>query len=96
MARQNLISVALSVTILDAKLARTLEPRAPRSDKRLAAAKGQEEKFIRERIAQYENPSGEPIIRTYENGITLAMRERRTPEGGFVTSQTNITELKIA
>ncbi len=37
MAEQGLASVALSVTTLDATLARTLEPRAPRPDKRLDA-----------------------------------------------------------
>ena len=40
MARQNLVSVAVSVTTLDAKLALTLQPRAPCSDKRLAAIEG--------------------------------------------------------
>jgi DNA repair photolyase len=37
MARQGLVSVAISVTSLDAKLARTLEPRAPTPQRRLAA-----------------------------------------------------------
>jgi PAS domain S-box-containing protein len=58
----------------------------------IAAAKGREEEFVRERLDQYANPSNEPIIRTYESGITLSLRESRTPEGGFVTSQTNITK----
>lgn len=37
MAAQNLASVALSITTLDGRLARTLEPRAPAPAKRLAA-----------------------------------------------------------
>jgi len=37
MARENLVGVAISVTTLDAKLARTLEPRAPHPKRRLAA-----------------------------------------------------------
>ena len=37
MAARNLVSVAVSVTTLDGKLARAMEPRAPRPDKRLAA-----------------------------------------------------------
>jgi DNA repair photolyase len=37
MARDNLISIAVSVTTLDPVMARTLEPRAPRPAKRLAA-----------------------------------------------------------
>ena len=37
MARQNLVTVAVSITTLDAPLARLLEPRAPRPDRRLAA-----------------------------------------------------------
>jgi DNA repair photolyase len=40
MAKRKLVSVAVSVTTLDAKLARTLEPRAPRPGKRLAAIEG--------------------------------------------------------
>jgi len=39
MARQRLISVALSVTSLDPAISRTLEPRAPAARKRLAAVK---------------------------------------------------------
>ena len=37
MARDNLIGVAISVTTLDPKVARTLEPRAPHPQRRLAA-----------------------------------------------------------
>ncbi len=37
MAREDLVSVAISITTLDPALARTLEPRAPRPAKRLAA-----------------------------------------------------------
>lgn len=55
-------------------------------------ARGQEKEFLQDRLRQYRNPSSEPIIRTYENGITINMRESRTPQGGFVTAQTNITE----
>ncbi|MBT3767343.1 MAG: PA0069 family radical SAM protein [Rhodospirillaceae bacterium] len=40
MAARNLVSVAVSVTTLDGKLARAMEPRAPRPDKRLAALEG--------------------------------------------------------
>jgi DNA repair photolyase len=37
MAEKGLVAVALSITSLDAKIHRSLEPRAPRPDKRLAA-----------------------------------------------------------
>src|SRR3546814_12201400 len=37
MARDNLVGVAVSVTSLDPKIARTLEPRAPHPKRRLAA-----------------------------------------------------------
>ena len=37
MARDNLVGVAISVTTLDPKIARTLEPRAPHPQRRLAA-----------------------------------------------------------
>lgn len=40
MAAQSLVSVAVSVTTLDGKLARAMEPRAPRAGKRLAAIEG--------------------------------------------------------
>jgi DNA repair photolyase len=40
MAAKGLVAVAVSVTMLDAKLHRILEPRAPRPEKRLAAIKG--------------------------------------------------------
>jgi PAS domain S-box-containing protein len=59
-------------------------------------AKGQEEAFIRERLERYENPSGEPTVRTYAHGMIVSMRECRTPQGGFVTAQTNITEQVMA
>src|SRR3546814_16939168 len=37
MAKDNLVGVAISVTTLDTKVARTLEPRAPQPRRRLAA-----------------------------------------------------------
>ena len=40
LAVRNLVSVAMSVTTLDGKLVRTMEPCAPRPDKRLAALEG--------------------------------------------------------
>ncbi|MGC1469066.1 MAG: radical SAM protein, partial [Sphingorhabdus sp.] len=40
MAAKGLVAVAVSVTMLDSKLHRILEPRAPRPEKRLAAIKG--------------------------------------------------------
>ncbi len=39
MARQDLIAVAISITSLDARISRTVEPRAPHPEKRLAAVK---------------------------------------------------------
>ena len=38
-ARQDLIAVAVSITSLDARISRTVEPRAPHPEKRLAAVK---------------------------------------------------------
>jgi DNA repair photolyase len=46
MAAKGLVAVALSVTSLDAKTHRTLEPRAPRPEKRLAAIKALSEAGI--------------------------------------------------
>jgi DNA repair photolyase len=40
MAQRNLVRVAVSVTTLDAQLARTMEPRAPTPPRRLAALRG--------------------------------------------------------
>src|SRR3546814_4244812 len=42
MAEHNLVSVMISITSLTPEIARTLEPRAPRLEKRLAAVRSEE------------------------------------------------------
>ncbi len=50
MARRNLVKVAVSVTSLDAKLARVMEPRAPTPPRRLAALRALSEAGIPTRV----------------------------------------------
>jgi PAS domain S-box-containing protein len=59
----------------------------------IADAKGREEEYIQERLSQHKNPSKGAVIRTYQNGkFIVSMRESRTPDGEYVTVQTDITE----
>ena len=56
-----------------------------------ADAIGHEEKHIRERMERHRNPKG-PIIRTLTNGTSFIIKESRTPDGGVVVTETDITE----
>lgn len=51
------------------------------------------EEFIRDRLASFRNPS-EPIIRCMAGGRWMQFSERRTPGGGLISVQTDITALK--
>lgn len=53
------------------------------------------EAHIRERMAQHRNPTG-PIVRTLTDGTTVVIKESRTPDGGVVVTETDITERKQA
>ena len=57
----------------------------------LREAIGREEAFIRERLAAHRNPKG-PLIRTFHDGRTFLVRERRTPENMTTLSFIDISE----
>jgi signal transduction histidine kinase len=57
------------------------------------AAIGHEEEFIKERIALHETPQGE-MLREYADGTWFIVKESRTDDGGYVATNTDITELK--
>jgi len=59
----------------------------------IADAVGREEEFIRERLELHRNPKG-PVIRELVNGNWYIINESRTPDGGYVSAETDITELK--
>lgn len=61
---------------------------------RITAAKGREEEYVRERIAQHRNPTGETIEQQFDDGRWISIRERRTRDGAIVSVRTDITELK--
>ncbi|MEX2451334.1 MAG: PAS domain S-box protein [Rhodospirillales bacterium] len=54
---------------------------------------GREEEFVRERLALHQNPRGQ-IIRRLSDGTWYIINESRTPDGGYVLAQTDITDLK--
>ena len=62
---------------------------------KVVEAIGGENKFIRERMERHRNPKG-PSLRERSDGSWYIINEARTPEGGTVVTQTNITELKNA
>lgn len=51
------------------------------------------EAFIQDRLKSFRNP-GEPIIRRMAGGRWMQFSERRTPSGGLISLQTDITALK--
>lgn len=69
-ARRNVLSVNVTITTLDAALARLLEPRAPRPDLRLAAVRQLAEAGIR--VGVFANPVMPWITDTNENLEALA------------------------
>ncbi|MCH7692396.1 MAG: PAS domain S-box protein [Proteobacteria bacterium] len=60
-----------------------------------ADAIGCEEEHIRERLEQHRDPKG-PILRQFTNGTWFIIKESRTPDGGIVVTETDITELERA
>ena len=61
----------------------------------LVEARGNEETFIRERLARHRNP-GPPIIRNFDDGRTYLVKENRTDDGGTALSFIDITDLNEA
>ena len=60
----------------------------------VAGAVGREEEYIRERLIQHRNPTGEALEQQFGNGRWMSVRERRTQDGCIVSIRTDITELK--
>ena len=60
----------------------------------VAGAVGREEEYIRERLIQHRNPTGEALEQHFGNGRWMSVRERRTQDGCIVSIRTDITELK--
>ncbi len=59
----------------------------------LSDAKGREEEWIKERVAEHRNPKGTKEL-WFENGRWVRRSEFKTPAGGIVGILTDITELK--
>ncbi|MFQ5755719.1 MAG: PAS domain S-box protein [Acidiferrobacterales bacterium] len=60
-----------------------------------ADAIGCEEEHIRQRMKHHRNPT-EPLIRTLTDGTTFIIKESRTPAGGVVVTETDITKRRRA
>jgi len=60
-----------------------------------ADAIGHEEQHIRERLQRHRNPHG-TIIRSLTDGTVFQIKESRTPDGGVVVTETDITERRRA
>ncbi|HEX9568795.1 MAG TPA: PAS-domain containing protein [Rhodospirillales bacterium] len=60
-----------------------------------ADAIGNEEVHIRERMERHRNPQG-TIIRHLTDGTVFLIQESRTPDGGVVVTETDITERRRA
>ena len=60
---------------------------------RVEDAKGREEEWIAERLAQHRNP-GPPSIQRRGDNLWVMISERRTGDGGTVSVYSDVTELK--
>jgi diguanylate cyclase (GGDEF)-like protein len=52
------------------------------------------ERYVAERLARHHAADGRPFAIGLENGGWVRVRERRTPDGGIVSTWTDISELK--
>ncbi|MDF2997007.1 MAG: diguanylate cyclase/phosphodiesterase [Xanthobacteraceae bacterium] len=52
------------------------------------------ERYVEERMARHDAADGRPFSIRLENGGWVRVRERRTPDGGIVSTWTDISELK--
>jgi PAS domain S-box-containing protein len=58
-------------------------------------AMGREEEFIQDRMEQHQNPKG-PIIRELADGTCFIIQENKTPDGGTLFTQRDISERRRA
>jgi PAS domain S-box-containing protein len=61
----------------------------------IASAKGDPARWMAERMADHHDPRGPREIE-YSNGRTVMLREARTPDGGFVAIEADITRRRRA
>jgi signal transduction histidine kinase len=61
---------------------------------RVPAAIGREEDYIRERLAQHRNPTGQPIVQHLASGQWVRIVERRTRDGSIVAVRSDISDLQ--
>jgi PAS domain S-box-containing protein len=59
----------------------------------IESSSGNEEEYIRTRVAQHRNPT-EPIVRELNDGTSYIINESRTAEGWIAVVETDITEIK--
>jgi serine phosphatase RsbU (regulator of sigma subunit)/PAS domain-containing protein len=59
----------------------------------IADARGQTERWLRQRLAQHRNP-GEPLLEHWSDGRWLQVSERHTGAGGTVAVYSDLTEVK--
>jgi|GEM_PF-1674013 len=59
----------------------------------IADAKGREDGWLRQRLAEHRNP-GEPLLQRRSDGRWLQISERRTETGGTVAVYSDLTEVK--
>ena len=76
----------------DARLADTLVIGVARGD--YPEARGREEAWLAERLAQLRNPTGERHEQQLSDGRWLMLEERRTSDGGVIGLRVDITEMK--
>lgn len=67
--------------------------RATVKSRSIEASIGNEEAYIRNRLAQHRNPTG-PIVRELVDGTSYIINETPTAEGGIAVVETEITEQK--
>lgn len=60
------------------------------------AARGDIDAWVQERVAQHQNPSGQPIEQELDDGRWLLIVENRTPSGYIVGNRIEITDRKRA
>jgi two-component system, cell cycle sensor histidine kinase PleC len=64
------------------------------SNGRIVEALGREEEYVRNRLEQHRNPSGEGIVTARQDGTWLLFREQRMPDGSTFLVNTDLTILK--
>jgi len=64
------------------------------SNRRIVEAVGREEEYIRNRMEQHRNPSGDGVVLPRQDNTWLMVREQRMPDGSTFLVNTDLTILK--